>query len=153
MPQSRIIHITWVQIHEHFSGIDQRIPPFSCYVPGENRPYYDQTLLEFRLLDAASVPDTTGAWFDEARKKWNSLMREAIYTDRNFESFFGNPWTLKATIAKAKKAETVAQEELIEVAKHIYDVNNLQPLWDPYRGHYFERTPEQAQEALKALRK
>jgi hypothetical protein len=95
------------------------------------------------------IRQRTQEWFDEARKKWNSIMQEAIYTDRNFESFFGDAMLLNISIAKAKKAEAEAQEELLGYTKRIYDVNNPQPLWDPYRGHYYERIPEQTQEALK----
>jgi hypothetical protein len=47
-------------IHTHFLVIDHWIPPYDCYVEDENRPYQDDTLLEFRLVDGSEVPDTTG---------------------------------------------------------------------------------------------
>jgi hypothetical protein len=51
--------VTWDEIHAHFSSIDERIPPFECYVNEENAPYYDGTLLLFRLSDGIEIPDTT----------------------------------------------------------------------------------------------
>jgi hypothetical protein len=53
---------TWAEIHTHFAEEDQRIPAFSCYIVEENRPYQDNTLLEFRLADGVDVPDTTGCF-------------------------------------------------------------------------------------------
>jgi hypothetical protein len=98
------------------------------------------------------IRQRTQEWFDDAKKKWNSLMQEAIYTDRNFENFFGNPHILRSNIAKDNKARTVVDEELLECERRIYEVTNWKPLWDQYRG-YYERTPEQAQELLRVLRK
>jgi hypothetical protein len=33
--------------------------PYDGYIPEENRPYQDNTLLEFRLADGVEIPDTT----------------------------------------------------------------------------------------------
>jgi hypothetical protein len=50
---------TWAEIHAHFMSIDERIPPFECYVNEEKRTHMDQTLLSFRLNIDVEVPDTT----------------------------------------------------------------------------------------------
>jgi hypothetical protein len=47
---------TWQRIRAHFHAIDQRIPPWECYVQEENRPYYPK----FHLADGTEVPDTLG---------------------------------------------------------------------------------------------
>jgi hypothetical protein len=44
-------------IHSHFTAIGPIIPPYDCYIPEEIRPYYPNTMVEFRLADSASVPD------------------------------------------------------------------------------------------------
>jgi hypothetical protein len=49
---------TWQAIHSHFAGYDLRIPPYSCYIEEENRPYYPETLLIFRLKKGEEPPDT-----------------------------------------------------------------------------------------------
>jgi hypothetical protein len=41
----------WEPIHRSFSEENERIPPLSCHVNEECRPYHDSTLLEFRLAD------------------------------------------------------------------------------------------------------
>jgi hypothetical protein len=49
--------VSWQEIHEHYSQIDRRIPPFACCVQEGNRPYYSNTLLEFKLIDGIEIPD------------------------------------------------------------------------------------------------
>jgi hypothetical protein len=61
------------EIHANFAEEDQRIPSFSCYISssyiqGENRPYQETKLLEFRLAD---VVDRSG--YD--RGFWMSIRR------------------------------------------------------------------------------
>jgi hypothetical protein len=51
--------VTWQEIHGRFSSFDKRIPPFDCYMNEENRPYYPETRLEFRLAKDVEIPDTT----------------------------------------------------------------------------------------------
>jgi hypothetical protein len=51
---------TWLEIHTHFSSFDKRIPPYSCYIEEENRPYEPDTGILFRLADGEDPPDTTG---------------------------------------------------------------------------------------------
>jgi hypothetical protein len=51
---------TWENIHAHYVSFDRRIPPYSCYIEEENRAYYPETSIVFRLKDGVDVPDTTG---------------------------------------------------------------------------------------------
>jgi hypothetical protein len=51
--------VTWAEIHAHFSSFDKRIPPFECYLNDENRPYYSETKLSFRLAKGVEIPYTT----------------------------------------------------------------------------------------------
>jgi hypothetical protein len=64
--------VTWQEIHGHFSSFDKRIPPFECYINEENRPYYSETVLSFRLAKDVEIPDTTrefgGAAGESVRK-------------------------------------------------------------------------------------
>jgi hypothetical protein len=53
--------VSWADIHAHFQAIDKRISPFGCYVQEENRPCFENTLLEFHLAEEVNVPDM----FDE----------------------------------------------------------------------------------------
>jgi hypothetical protein len=41
--------VTWQEIHGHYSSFDRRIPPWECYINEENRPYYPDAPLNFRL--------------------------------------------------------------------------------------------------------
>jgi hypothetical protein len=66
---------TWAEIHAHFSSIDERIPPFDCYIDAENRPHYENTLLSFRLADGIEIPDTTREFGGAA----GGLAGEAFY--------------------------------------------------------------------------
>jgi hypothetical protein len=52
--------VSWADIHTHFQARDRRIPPFDCYVQEENRPYIENTELEFRSADEVEVPDMFG---------------------------------------------------------------------------------------------
>jgi hypothetical protein len=87
------------------------------------------------------------------RKNWGDLVREAIHVDRNFEDIFGEPGSLRINIAKARQAEETARVELQACAQRIQEVLNPKMLWDSHLGHYYERTPEQVQQAFKVLRK
>jgi hypothetical protein len=49
---------TWQAIHAHFSGYDLRIPPYSCHIEEETRPYYPETMITFRLKKGEEPPDT-----------------------------------------------------------------------------------------------
>jgi hypothetical protein len=51
--------VSWQDIHGHFARIDRRIPPFEGYINEENRPYYPETCLSFRLAKDVEVPDIT----------------------------------------------------------------------------------------------
>jgi hypothetical protein len=42
---------TWAEIHAHFLSFGQRIPPYSCHIEEENRPYDPDTGSFFRLKD------------------------------------------------------------------------------------------------------
>jgi hypothetical protein len=49
---------TWQAVHAHFSSYDLRIPPYSCYIEEENRPYYPETMIIFKLKKGEEPPDT-----------------------------------------------------------------------------------------------
>jgi hypothetical protein len=66
---------TWASIHAHFANFDTRIPPYSCYIEEENRPYYPETTITFRLKEGEEPPDTTGGSGGAA----GGLSREGYY--------------------------------------------------------------------------
>jgi hypothetical protein len=53
---------TWASVHAHYANFDARIPPYSCYIEEENRPYHPETEIVFRLKKGEEPPDTTGGY-------------------------------------------------------------------------------------------
>jgi hypothetical protein len=45
------------EIHADFSALDPRIPPYEEYIDEDNRPYYNECLVFFRLRDDIEITD------------------------------------------------------------------------------------------------
>jgi hypothetical protein len=45
------------EIHAEFSTVDPRIPPYEEYIDEDNRPYYNECLIFFRLRDNIEITD------------------------------------------------------------------------------------------------
>jgi hypothetical protein len=63
--------VSWQELHQHHAETDKRIPPYACYIPEEDRPYYPNTILEFGLNDSVET------------RKW--------YPGKNFTSTMPRP--------------------------------------------------------------
>jgi hypothetical protein len=66
---------TWASVHAHYASFDARIPPYSCYIEEENRPYVPETTITFRLKKGEEPPDTTGGYGGAA----GGMSREGFY--------------------------------------------------------------------------
>jgi hypothetical protein len=86
------------------------------------------------------------AWFEETKKKWFGLLKEAIQVEKNWESRFREISELKLNVCKSKFEAGAAQASIRNCSRKIAEISyewvNHKPVQDGRRGYHVRTQAE-----------